>query len=327
MATIYKRGKRWRAEVRRRGIYRSETFARKLDAQEWAAALEREIEAGRGQLRQSMTLREVMHDYARDVTPTKRGARNERIRLDALCRESFGDRDISTICARILAEWRDRRLSIVSNGSVLRDITLLSSVFEYARRERRLIDANPVRDLRKPSAPRPRNRLPSSDEIERLCLALGYQECGQKIETFSAQVAVALLLAIESAMRAGEILSLTWDQVDTTRRVAALSKTKNGDARQVPLSLRAVELLEQMRGIDPVRVFTVSAASRDALFRKAKKRAGIEGLTFHDSRALALTRLAKKLDVLELARMVGHRDVRSLMVYYRESAEEIAKKL
>lgn len=122
-------------------------------------------------------------------------------------------------------------------------------------------------------------------------------------------------------------MSLTWDQVDTGKRVVSLEKTKNGDRRQVPLSIRAVDLIEQMRGIDPVRVFTVSAASRDSLFRKAKRRAGVSGLSFHDSRALALTRLSKKLNVLELARMVGHRDPRSLMVYYRESAEEIAKKL
>jgi integrase len=181
--------------------------------------------------------------------------------------------------------------------------------------------------MRKPSAPRPRDRLPTEPEIERLCLALGYEEQSRRIETFSAQVAVAFLMGIESAMRAGEMLSLTWNQVDTAKRVARLEKTKNGDARQVPLSTRAVELFEQLRGIDPVRVFTVSSSSRDALFRKAKKYAEVEGLTFHDSLALALTRLSKQLDVLELARMVGHRDPRSLMIYYRESAENIAKKL
>ena len=109
--------------------------------------------------------------------------------------------------------------------------------------------------------------------------------------------------------------------------VAKLDKTKNGDRREVPLSLRAVELLEQMRGVDPVRVFTVSSASRDALFRKAKKRAGIEGLTFHDSRALALTRLSKILDPYQLARVAGHRSLDQVMVYFRESAEDIAKKL
>ena len=67
--------------------------------------------------------------------------------------------------------------------------------------------------------------------------------------------------------------------------------------------------------------------SLDALFRKARDRAMIEGLTFHDSRHEAITRLAGRLDVLELARMVGHRDLRMLMVYYNKTAAELADKL
>lgn len=73
--------------------------------------------------------------------------------------------------------------------------------------------------------------------------------------------------------------------------------------------------------------FNVSDESRDALFRKAVTRAGIEDLTFHDSRHEAVTRLSKKLGILELARMIGHKDIRQLQVYYNETAAEIAKKL
>jgi len=202
----------------------------------------------------------------------------------------------------------------VSAGSVLRDITLLSSVFEYARRERRLIDVNPVRDMRKPSAPKPRTRLPTDEEIERICLALGYDEPGKRIETKSAQVAVAFLVAIESAMRAGEICSLTWDRVDTERRTATLEKTQNGHGRQVPLSTKAVELIEQLRGLDPVRCFTVDAGTRDTLFRRARDACGIVGLTFHDSRALALTRLSKILAPYQLARVAGHSSLDQIMI-------------
>ena len=56
-------------------------------------------------------------------------------------------------------------------------------------------------------------------------------------------------------------------------------------------------------------------------------RAGIENLRFHDSRHSAITNLAKKLSVLDLARMVGHRDVKSLMIYFNPTAEEIAGRL
>jgi len=82
-----------------------------------------------------------------------------------------------------------------------------------------------------------------------------------------------------------------------------------------------------MKGIDEDKVFTVNAGLRVAYFRQGKTLAKIDGPTFHDARATAITRLAKKLDLLELARMVGHRDPRSLMTYYRESATEIANKL
>jgi integrase len=96
----------------------------------------------------------------------------------------------------------------------------------------------------------------------------------------------------------------------------------------VPLSPRAVALLELL---PPPKengtVFGLTAKSLDALFRKAKTRAAIDDATFHDTRHLAITRLAKKLNVLDLARMVGHRDLKQLQVYYNETAEEMAKRL
>jgi len=94
----------------------------------------------------------------------------------------------------------------------------------------------------------------------------------------------------------------------------------------VPLSTEAIRILAQLPR-DGESVFGISTAQIDALFRKAKARAMIDDLHFHDSRAVAITRLAQRLDILTLARMVGHRDLRMLQVYYRESAEDIAKKL
>jgi len=197
---------------------------------------------------------------------------------------------------------------------------------EYARRERRLIDVNPIRDMRKPPSPKPRTRLPTDSEIERICLALGYDE-NEKAQTKSAQVGVLFLLACETAIRAGEICDLEWSRVDTEKRVVTLEKTKNGKGRDVPLSSRAVDLIESLRGLDPVRVFTLDSGTRDTLFRRARDACGIVGLTFHDSRALALTRLSKILDPYQLARVAGHSSLDQILVYYRESAEDIAKKL
>lgn len=144
----------------------------------------------------------------------------------------------------------------------------------------------------------------------------------------SQRVAVCFLFAIETAMRSGEILGLTSRTVDIDRRVAHLPLTKNGGARDVPLSSRAVALLKMLPAVDEGKpLFALPAASRDALFRKAKEKAGIADLTFHDTRHEAITRLSKKLDVLALARMTGHTNLSELRTYYNESAEELAKRL
>lgn len=140
------------------------------------------------------------------------------------------------------------------------------------------------------------------------------------------QVATGFLLALETAMRAGEVFSLEWGRVNIPQRYVTLHMTKNGTSRHVPLSTRAVELLNAMPKVSG-SVFGVKAASADTLFRKARKRAGLSGFVFHDTRHVACTRLAKKLHVLDLARMIGHKDIKMLMRYYNESATEIAKRL
>jgi integrase len=230
-----------------------------------------------------------------------------------------------------LSGWRDARLAVVSPATVAREMTTIRSVIEFARRDLGWLSVNPVRDVRSPQEPPARRRLITDDELSAMLAALGYTGT---VTTVRHEVAVALLLALETAMRAGEILGLRWS--DISGQVATLPKTKNGDRREVPLSSRAVALLESMRGrrLDHVRVlrtdgriFHVDPDSLDVLFRRARKEAGLDGFTFHDSRATALTRLAKVLTPLELARMVGHRDLNSLLSYYAEPAASLAARL
>ena len=138
---------------------------------------------------------------------------------------------------------------------------------------------------------------------------------------------IAFLFALESAMRASEIKGLTWDRVFLSDRYVALLETKNGTKRNVPLSKRAMELIGYLKGIDSKRVFTVNDASFDTLWRKLRNRCEIDDLHFHDSRHEACTRLARKIEVLDLARMIGHKDLKSLMIYYNATATEIANRL
>jgi integrase len=146
--------------------------------------------------------------------------------------------------------------------------------------------------------------------------------------TTSARIGAAYLFAIETAMRAGEICSLEWQHV--YERHVHLPVTKNGYARDVPLSTEARRIIEQLRPLtgEGDTVFDVSAASLDALFRKARARAQIEDLHFHDTRREALTRLSKVFHVMELARVSGHRDLRVLHnVYYAPTVSDLVAKL
>jgi len=119
---------------------------------------------------------------------------------------------------------------------------------------------------------------------------------------------------------------LTWDNVRLAQRYCKTQGKTAAAKRDVPLSDKAIQILKEI-GTESGSVFNISTAQIDAIFRKVKAKAVVDDLHFHDSRHEAITRLAKKLDVLALARTVGHRDLRQLMVYYNESAEDMAGRL
>lgn len=331
MASFRKRSGGWRAEVAKRGLRESQTFPTKAQAQAWATQREAEILAGvpGHSSGVSSSLSDALKRYKLEVSPSKAGRRWEEVRLDKLGNDLvFVGERIGDVTADQIAEWRDIRLKVVASPTVRREMTLLSSVFEIAKREWRWCKANPVREVKRPGNGRPRDRRIQSDEEHRLLTRLGYVE-GVRPETLQQELAYAFLLAIETAMRQGEILGLTKATTHLEQRYVRLDATKNGDSRNVPLSLRAVDLLQMLidAAADRPALFRLKSASADAMFRKVRNELEIQDLHFHDTRHEATTRLARKLDVLDLARMTGHRDPRSLMVYYNATATEVAGRL
>lgn len=319
MATYRKRGKTWRVELYVNGIRESATFATKQECAQWA--LEREAQL-KGKRLPQHTLAEAMTRYVDDVSPHHRGERWERIRIAALSRHAIANRMLESMHADDIKQWRDARLQEVSAASVSREMTLLRSVLEHARKELGWLRENPMQDVARPKSPPPRRRRITQDEIDRVTLALGLDEL--RAETSSHRTGLAFLFSIETAMRSGEVLGLRWG--DLTEKTATLPRTKNGDTRVVPLSIRAREIIAMLHRDTPT-VFNINPGSRDTIFRQAVKAAGIDNLHFHDSRAEAIWRLSKKLDVMELARVIGHRDINSLMMYYNADPEELADKL
>lgn len=327
MASFRQRGDAWRAEISVNGTRESATFDTKAQARAWASKRETELrELSRGKL-PDYTLKNAIERYMTEVSPKKKGCDFELKRFTAFLRDypKLCNKQIAKITTDDLVYWRDDRLKQVQVATVRREGNLLSAVFTVARREWKWLHESPMADLRMPPPPAHRDRRISDDEIERLCLAADWHE-SQPINS-TQQIIVAFLIAIETAMRAGEIRGLTWNRVFLKERYVTLEETKNGTKRHVPLSRRAVELFGYMKGLDDKRVITVNDSSFDTLWRKLRDRCEIDDLHFHDSRHEACTRLARKLEVLDLARMIGHKDLRSLMVYYNATASEIANRL
>lgn len=318
MASIRKVGKKWRAEVARKGVRKSAMFPTRQEAKDWAAHEEFLITGGE-KVAASMSLGDLFDRYGKEVSPEKRGAHWEQIRLEKLRRDPLARKRLSDVTAADLAKWRDARLSEVAPGSVRREMELMSAVFTRAVKEWGLLRSSPLRDVRKPAPGRARERLPSADEIDRLRAAAG------DLSTYTGRAFHAFMFSCETAMRAGEVCGLRWGHIDLDAAVVHLPMTKNGTSRDVPLSSVARAMLRELQ--DRPKVFDMTPRQLDANWRKLRGKAKVEGLTFHDSRHAAITQLAQKVEVMDLARIVGHKNVSQLLTYYNRSASDIASLL
>jgi len=322
MASVRKlKSKRFLVEVRKHGQRLSKTFDTQIQAYAWAAETENTLTPNG--IVKGKILGDAFSRYRDEISPTKKSHRNEHNRMNRLLQQPIANLVILETTNYDIELWIEKALKRNKNSSVNRDLNAISAVFEQAKRWR-WTDRNPLREIKRPKNPQPRDRRISEREIERILDALGFD--GETVATRRDVIAVAFLFALETAMRQGEIWGLTWNDIYFDKRYARLHETKNGTKRDVPLSSEAIRLLKLLPSHND-RVFNTNQNSSATLFRRSLKLASIKGLTFHDTRHEALTRLARKLEVLDLARMVGHRDPRSLMIYYNATAEEIAHRL
>lgn len=328
-------GGRYRAVVRRTGYKaRSDIFETKKAAEAWARSVEREMDTRRyvdpGEALRT-TVAQLLDRYILEVVPTHKGGRWEEVRIRRLLEDAeFTRRRLDQLRPDDLRAWRDTRLTDVAPATVNRELNLLSGVFSHAIKEWSIpLASNPVHLLKRPPAGKPRRRRWSETEIQRLLDAAGFDE-SRSPEVGRDYVGWALLLAIETAMRLGELCALRVADIDLPGRVAHLHDTKNGDGRIVPLSRRAGELLARLlagKAADDA-VFPVCSESLGLYYREARTKAGLTDLRFHDARHEAAIRLSKKLpNVIELSAVTGHRSLQSLKIYYHPDAADLAAKL
>ena len=326
MASIRKRGERWQVRIQLSGHPEtSKTFPNRKDAQLWAKKTESEMERGvwLGIKQIDMPIHDALTKYSQEVTPGKKGASRELNRIKHLMGYKIATKNICSVRGSDVAEFRD---CLIDKGyapaTVKKFLELLSSLFNTAISEWGYESlSNPVRQVKKPIVRNGRvRRLKLGEEAALIRASLLHK---------GGWLSSVIVLAIETAMRRGEIAALRIEDIDFQSRVATLRETKNGETRIVPLSLRAMCAIESLaRGKSVGRLVGVNADAITGAFHTAVKRASLTDLRVHDLRHEGVSRLFEKgLNALEVAAISGHKTLSMLQRYTHLKATDLVKKL
>jgi integrase len=341
MASIRKRNGKYQVQVRRQGYpLVTRTFTLRADAVAWGKAAEvaldrgELVDSGKEQRPQFTTLDELLGQYLDVVSPTKRGGAHDASKLQPIRRHRIASLPLSLLKASDLALYRDERLAAVVPATFRREMTLVRHAIDIAMKEWGLrTPKNPVDDLRQPRVANARKRRLADGEWEVLIRLAA----GKPIEPI-------LRFARETGMRRGEIMSVTWKDIDLDAATAYLPMTKNGEPRTVPLSPEAIRVLRSVQegkryrrggGRLPAvrvdagdRVFAMSPNALRLAWDRLKVKAGIEDLHLHDLRHEAISRFFEMgLSLPEVALISGHKDYRMLARYTHLKATDVAAKL
>lgn len=336
MACIRKRGKTWQAIVRIKGFEPvSATRATKKEVELWALHVESDMKAGRHSKYPKKTFQQAMDRYSEEESTKKRSGEYEAQRFIALAKNfpELARKQFSEISTVDIAAWRDARLKVVTPGAVQRDFNLMRHLWNVAHKEWGWCGENPWSGVRAPGNNQARQSVWKWQDIRAVLRQLDYVT-GLPPNTKTQEIGYAFLLSIHTGMRLGELMGLTKSTVDIERRVVRLPKHKTMErdgVRHVAITQRAARILGLVhKYATGDALFTVAHASVDTLFRRARDAVlGKEkDLTFHDARATFATLMARKVDPLTLAKLLGHKDMNLILsTYYRESAAQIAARL
>jgi len=339
MATITKTDSgKWKSVIRRSGWPTvSKTFRVKRDAEDWSRATEDEIIRGIYIPRshsEKLTVSKALDRYLKEVTPTKKPSTQIReVGRAKQLKSSLGNYSLAALNADKIGVFRDARLAGGKSASTIRlELGLLSNLYTVAIKEWGLgLIANPVLNVRKPPPSKGRNRRLSKKEEKALLKA-----CDAHSNPFFGWI---VRIALFTAMRLGEISSLTRSQVNLRRRTVTLNDTKNNEVRTVPLSNKALAVFEAAMD------HPIQPEDTDLLFygdpgRDGKRRpyiinrtwiysleeAGIEGLRFHDLRHEATSRLVEAgLSDQQVSSITGHKSMQMLKRYTHLRTEDLAE--
>lgn len=329
MPSITKRGPyQYQATIRRRGYKtQSKTFESRAEAEAWAKSVESSMLTGKFRdpsALKGVTLEQALKRYEEKVSAFKKRPQQERSRINVLCRHPMAQRYIRDLLARDFADYRDERLKQVGPSTVRLELALLSHLYTIAIKEWSWPLEHELSKVRKPRPPRGRERRLEDDEEQRLLDAIK-QPSRWRCNVW---LLACVQLAIETGMRAGEMLDLEWSNVHINRSFVRVIDTKNGESRTVPLTAKAVDILRGLPRVQGGRrvirgFYDVSAL--DAAFAIACRDAGIENMRIHDLRHEAASRMAPHMNAQDLAKVMGWKTLQMAMRYYNPKEDELVQ--
>ncbi|MFA7496278.1 MAG: site-specific integrase [Acidithiobacillus sp.] len=334
MSAIFERkdklGRRigWQARIRRRGFPElTKTFRTQEDAEAWHNKTLSEMQ--RGLWRDSTeaehtSLGEALERYLKEETPQKRGARQEASRIQAMLLWPEMEQSMASIRGATVRAMLERLLkSGNAPATVARFRAILSHLFNVARKEWGMETLqNPVNATRPPRVANARERRLEDDEQARLL-----QACRQ----VNPELEQITRFALETAMRQGEILEMRWEHVSFSAHTVRIPRenAKNGESRTIPLTKTAEQILSAVpRRIDG-RVWSYTGGGFRASWNKARHRAEILDLRFHDLRHEAISRLFEKtvLEIMEIRSITGHKTLQMLSRYTHLRPDRLVERL
>ncbi len=325
MATITQRSnKMWQAKIRRQGHKEiSKVFRTKAEAQKWSRHIESEMDRGifvSTVEAETTSLNDLFDRYVQDILPTRKSQRQVLSCVNSM-RGRLGEYRISALTPSMLSEYRDMRLANRRPSTVRNELMLLSKLFQLCLTEWEIYlpFGNPIKRIKVPSQGKGRDRRLQDGELDELLKgAIDY----------GGEIYAIIILAIETGMRRTELTKLNWQYIDLQTGVAKIFDTKNGDDREIPLSLKAKETLELMPRNATGFVFNIKPDSITQAFERICKKRDIVGLRFHDLRHEATSRFFELgFNIMEVSAITGHKDLQMLKRYTHLKAEDLAKRL
>ena len=317
----------WQVIIRKKGFKTLvKSFSSRSDAYKWSRHMERNLDVGITSdfLEASKyQIKDIINRYLKENRHRhKKGWRVEEYRARLMLLDPVADVNFLHFSTKDIAEYRDRRLEVVSKTTFNKDLSFLNVLCDLAMNDWGInIPFNPCKNIKRLREPRPRKRRLVLDEYERLQKACKQSENKYLYPMFE--------FSIETAIRQGELLKLKYNDIDWSNHTMSLNDTKNLDDRVVALSDKAYSILQEQMLRTDGKFFDMTKDSLKFWWKQAKRRAKIKDLRWHDLRREACSRLFERgLSLVEVQSISGHRDPRVLLnTYTKLDPKKIVKKL